>query len=189
MAPSIGQPDWLTVSLSTLIVLLLLLNAVILIYAWRIRSQVRGLRVTVTGMLETAITDLRGFERLTMHFTVRVSDKIPVRSLLAVRDTVDISVQTEVPIKQTVRSDILINTPLLNTKVPVSVAVPIEMTVPVDLQLPVEIDSQIPVNLDIPVQLEVPVALDLAQTELGDFIEQVRDSLVSLKELLDKAEM
>jgi hypothetical protein len=187
MSTAVGQPQWLAVGLGVLLALSLLGNVVILIAAWRIRNQVRELGVTVTGMLQTAIIELRGFEHLTMHFTVRVNDKIPVRSRLAVRDTVDISVQTIVPIKQTVQSDILINAPLLNTKVPVSVAVPIDMAVPIDLQLPVEIDSQIPVNLDIPVQLEVPVALDLAQTELGGFIEQVRDSLVSLKDLLDKA--
>lgn len=179
-------PPWIRIGLELLVLLLLLTNGVILVYAWRLRGQVMALRATVSTMLQRAIGDLQGFERLSMHFTVRVSDKIPVRATLPVRDTLQVAVQTQVPIRQTLHADAMINTPLLNTKVPVSIAVPIDMSVPVDMAVPVAVDARIPVHLDIPVKLDVPVALELGETELGEFIEQVRSGLEALRDLLDQ---
>ena len=39
-----------------------------------------------------------------------------------------------------------------------------------------------------PVQLDVPVTIELGETELGAFVEQVRDGLVALKGVLDATE-
>ena len=180
-----GQLNWFIFGLGMLIVVSLALNIAILVYAWRIRTQVAELRTTVTGMLARAIGDLQGFEKLILHFTVRVDDSLPVRSMLPVRDTLLIGFKTQVPVRQTVTLDVMVNTPLLNTTVPVSVMVPLEIDVPIDLKAPVEVNSDIPVQMDIPVTLDVPVAIDLAQTELGNFIEQVRSGLTALKVLLD----
>lgn len=184
-----GQPTWFFFGLEFLVIVSLALNVAILVYAWRIRTQVVDLRTTVTGMLERAISDLQGFENLSMHFTVRVDDHIPVRSTLPVRDTVMIALKAQVPIRQTLTSDVMVNTPLLNTKVPISVMVPLELEVPINLNVPVEVNSDIPVRMDIPVTLDVPVKLDLAQTELGSFIDQVRGSLTALKALLDDPDL
>ena len=100
-----------------------------------------------------------------------------------------ITLKAQVPIRQTLTSDVMVNTPLLNTKVPITVMVPLEMEVPIDLTVPVVVNSDIPVRMDIPVTLDVPVQLDLAQTELGSFIDQVRDSLTALKALLDDPDL
>ncbi|MCS6828370.1 MAG: hypothetical protein NZ553_17270 [Caldilinea sp.] len=180
-----GRSVWLRFGLELLVLLSLALNVVILLYAWRLRSQVVGLRTTVSGMLQRAIVDLQGFENLSMHFRVQVDDVIPVRTLLPVHNALDVVVNTEIPVRQTMQSDVIFNTPLLNTKVPISVTVPIDLAVPVDLRLPVELDAHVPVNLDIPVKLDVPVAVKLAETELGTFVEQVRSGLGALKNLLD----
>lgn len=184
-----GQSNWFIFGLEFLVVVSLALNFAILVYAWRIRGQVVELRTTVTGMIERAISDLRGFENLSMHFTVKVDDSLPIRSSLPVRDTLMIALKAQVPIRQTVTSDVMVNTPLLNTKVPISVIVPLEMDVPIDLKVPVEVNSDIPVWMDIPVTLDVPVEIDLAETELGSFIEQVRDGLTALKALLDNPDL
>ncbi|HRW48301.1 MAG TPA: hypothetical protein P5333_12320 [Caldilinea sp.] len=190
MDPASGsQSNWLIFGLEFLVVVSLALNVAILVYAWRIRGQVAELRTTVTGMIERAISDLQGFENLSMHFTVKVDDNLPVRSMLPVRDTLQIALKANVPVRQTVTSDVMVNTPLLNAKVPISVVVPLEMQVPIDLKVPIEVNSDIPVRLDIPVTLDVPVEIDLAETELGSFIEQVRSGLAALKTLLDDPDL
>lgn len=190
MDPAVGgQSNWFIFGLEFLVVVSLALNVAILVYAWRIRTQVTELRTTVTGMLERAIADLQGFENLSMHFTVKVDDSLPVRSKLPVRDTLLITLKAQVPVRQTVTSDVMVNTPLLNAKVPISVMVPLEMDVPIDLKVPVEVNSDIPVRMDIPVTLDVPVQIDLAQTELGGFMEQVRSGLIALKALLDDPDL
>ena len=88
-----GQSTWFFFGLEFLVIVSLALNVAILVYAWRIRTQVVDLRATVTGMLERAISDLQGFENLSMHFTVKVDDYLPVRSTLPVRDTVMITLK------------------------------------------------------------------------------------------------
>ncbi len=55
-------PLWLLAGILLFGVLTTLLNLFFLLYALRIRSQVLNLRSTVSGMLQRAIDDLRGFE-------------------------------------------------------------------------------------------------------------------------------
>ena len=174
------------------IILLLALAGVVLnlffvITALRIRRQVLGLRSTVTGMLQSAIDDLQGFENLAMHFTVPVNQSMALRTKLPIKDELRIMLHSSVPVRQTLTSDIIVNAPLFNTRLPLTVAVPIDIEVPIDLDVPIMIDSDIPVNLMVPVQLNVPVKVELGKTELGAFVEQVRGGLITLRELLDSA--
>lgn len=190
MAPEAGNPsNWFNFGLGLLVILSLALNSAMLVYAWRIRAQVAALRTTVTGMLARALGDLQGFENLILHFMVRVEDSLPVRANLPVHDTLLIGIKTQVPVRQTVTVDVMVHTPLLNTKVPISVLLPLALDVPIDLKVPVEVECAIPVEMDIPVTLDVPVEIDLAQTELRSFIDQVHGGLSALKVLLDDPEL
>ena len=187
MDATIWQSPWFLGIILLLALAGVVLNLFFVITALRIRRQVLGLRTTVTGMLQSAIDDLQGFENLAMHFTVQVDQSMPLRTRLPIKDELRIMLHSSVPVRQTLTSDIIVNAPLLNTRLPLTVAVPIDIEVPIDLDAPILIDSDIPVNLMVPVKLNVPVKVELGKTELGAFVEQVRAGLITLRELLDDA--
>ena len=184
---TIWQSPWILGAILLLALAGVLLNLFFVITALRIRRQVMGLRTTVTSMLQGAIDDLQGFENLAMHFTVHVDESMPLRTRLPIKDQLRISLHSSVPVRQTLTSDIIVNAPLLNTRLPLTVAVPIDIEVPIDLNVPILIDTDIPVNLMVPVKLTVPVKVELGKTELGAFVEQVRTGLITLRELLNSA--
>ena len=187
MEPTIWLSPWMMAAILVLALAGVVLNLFFVIAALRIRRQVLGLRSTVTGMLQRAIDDLEGFENLAMHFTVQVDQSMPLRTRLPIKDELRIMLHASVPVRQTLTSDIIVNAPLLNTRLPLTVAVPIDIEVPIDLDVPILVDSDIPVNLMVPVKLNVPVKVELGKTELGAFVEQVRGGLITLRELLDDA--
>ena len=187
MEPTIWLSPWMMAAILVLALAGVVLNLFFVIAELRIRRQVLGLRSTVTGMLQRAIDDLEGFENLAMHFTVQVDQSMPLRTRLPIKDELRIMLHASVPVRQTLTSDIIVNAPLLNTRLPLTVAVPIDIEVPIDLDVPILVDSDIPVNLMVPVKLNVPVKVELGKTELGAFVEQVRGGLITLRELLDRA--
>ena len=185
MDATIWQSPWFLGAILLLALAGVILNLFFVLTALRIRRQVLGLRTTVTGMLQSAIDDLQGFENLAMHFTVQVDQSMPVRTKLPIKDELRIMLHSSVPVRQTLTSDIIVNAPLLNTRLPLTVAVPIDIEVPIDLDVPIMVDTDIPVNLMVPVRLSVPVKVELGKTELGAFVKQVRAGLITLRELLN----
>lgn len=175
-------------TLFVLVMTSLVLNLLLVFYGMRIRSQLGLLRTTVGRMLREAATDLAGAEGLLLRFSVQVNDQIPIDTLLPVRDKLNVAVQTRARVHQTINTEVMVNIPVFGAKVPVTVTVPLDLNVPIDVNVPVVIDSMIPVKLFVPVNLKVPVEVDLATTELGEFLEQVRKNLVELEHLLQQTD-
>lgn len=159
------------------------LNAVVILYGLRTRSQLLSLRRTVTGMLGEAIKDLQRFERLVIKFDIEVNDRVPIRTSVPIDERLDVTVQGHIPIRQTLNTEVILHTPLLG-RMPMNVTVPLDLQVPIDLHLPIIVNQAIPIALEVPVQLEVPIEVDLHKTELGSFIDQVRSSLDRLYTLV-----
>jgi hypothetical protein len=164
------------------------LNLLLIFYGMRIRSQLGLLRTTVRRMLREAATDLAGAEGLLLRFTVQVNDQIPIDTLLPVRDKLNVAVQTRARVRQTINTEVMVNIPVLGAKVPITVSAPLDLNVPIDVNVPVVIDAMIPVKLFVPINLSVPVEVDLATTELGEFLEQVRKNLDELEQLLQQTD-
>jgi hypothetical protein len=175
-------------ALFALVMTSLVLNLLLIFYGMRIRSQLGLLRTTMVRMLREAATDLAGAEGLLLRFNVQVNDQIPIDTLLPVRDKLNVAVQTRARIRQTINTEVMVNIPVLGAKVPVTVSVPLDLNVPIDVNVPVVIDSTIPVKLLVPIKLNVPVEVDLAATELGEFLEQVRKNLDELEHLLQQTD-
>jgi hypothetical protein len=186
-ALDLSQPVMLF-ALFVLVMTSLVLNLLLIFYGMRIRSQLGLLRTTVRRMLREAATDLAGAEGLLLRFTVQVNDQIPIDTLLPVRDKLNVAVQTRARVRQTINTEVMVNIPVLGAKVPITVSAPLDLNVPIDVNVPVVIDAMIPVKLFVPINLSVPVEVDLATTELGEFLEQVRKNLDELEQLLQQTD-
>lgn len=187
MDATIWQSPWMLGAILFLALAGVILNLFFVITALRIRRQVLELRTTVTGMLHRAIDDLEGFEHLAMHFNVTVDEMMPLHTRLPIKDEVRISLHSSVPVRQTIAAEVIVNTPLFNAGVPLTVAVPIDIEVPIDIDAPIKVDTAIPISLTVPIRLDVPVKVEIGKTELGAFVEQVRAGMGELRDLVDNA--
>lgn len=171
-------------ALFLLVLVSISLNVAVILYGLRTRSQLLSLRRTVSGMLGEASKDLQRFERLVIKFDIEVNDRVPIRTSVPIDEQLDVTVKGHIPIRQKLDTEVTLHTPLLG-RMPMNVTVPLDLQVPIDLNLPIVIDHAIPVALEAPVHLRVPIEVDLSKTELGSFIDQVRNSLDTLHTLVD----
>jgi hypothetical protein len=163
---------------------LLVTNGVLIYSALRTRTQVQRLRGALLKLLALAIDDLSRFEDLRVSIAVKVDDVLQVKTRVPIKQTVDVNVQGVVPVKETIRTAIQVTAPLLG-RIPVDVEVPVDLRVPVNLNVPVRLDQEIPIELNVPVKLSIPVEVDLRATEIGEFLEQVVETLRQLQDLAE----
>ena len=174
----------MSVLLWILVIGSLLVNAVIILVGYRLRFQLTLLRMGVRDLLRQANNDIASVENMTLNFLIQDKDHVPIQYEVPENELKDVAVTGSVPVKQQIETEVQLKSPLFGAKVPVHVSVPLDLIVPLDLVVPVTIDYKVPVQLDIPVHLDVPVHVNLAETEFGDFIRQVRDSLTQLNKLI-----
>lgn len=78
-------------------------------------------------------------------------------------------------------TDIPIN---LNVTVPISRNVKVETTVPINLEVHVPIQSDIPIQTEVPVVMDFPVTIPLDQLGFNVLLEQVKEALNLLAQVL-----
>lgn len=143
-----------------------------------------NLREVTQAALCRAITDLENLQESDIALDVHVSEDIAVHTRVPLRHTLNIPIQTVIPVRQAVRTTVSVDVPGMGFSLPVDVTVPLEIDVPIDLQVPVSIDKNIPISTTVPLELDAPVILNLGDTEIAGSIERLRTGLVSVDEAL-----
>lgn len=151
--------------------------------AAQLQSQLAELAPAVTAGLDEAVVGLNDFESSTIFFEVPISETVPILTEVVLDRTLQVPINTLLPIDQTVETTITVNGPF-------GIDIPLDITVPLQLELPIELDVDIPVNetipidASVPVNLSVPIAVEVAETELATLARSLRQGLQSLREVL-----
>jgi hypothetical protein len=150
------------------------------------RATARNVAPVFQESLAQAITDLEALQASTIEFDVQVNEEFPVQAEIPIKETLEVPIQLEIPISQEIKTTVLLDPLQTGLSVPVDVTVPVDMKVPIDVSIPVSIDRTIPVSTTVPLDLDVPISIAIGDTELADYIERLRSSLVDFGTFLEK---
>jgi hypothetical protein len=178
-----------TITLLFILVLLsLALNGFLVWQWWSFRQQAQTMLAeaeqTVKTMISQAVTDLEAFENSTIEFDIRVEQELPLQMEIPFNETVDVPIQTTIPISQEIETTILLDPFQSGLEIPTNVTVPVNMNVPIDLNVAIALDRPLPISTTIPIDVNVPVSIEINETELAPYLERLRNNLVSLEKEL-----
>ena len=151
------------------------------------RATAQNVGPVVQETLDQAIADLETLQASTIEFDVQVNEEFPVQAEIPFKETLEVPIQLTIPISQEIKTTVLLDPLKTGVGIPVDVAVPVDMEVPIDTSVPISIDRTIPVSTTIPLDLDVPISIAIGDTELADYIERLRSSLVDFGAFLEKA--
>ncbi|MDX1417911.1 MAG: hypothetical protein R3293_27165 [Candidatus Promineifilaceae bacterium] len=132
------------------------------------------------------------------NFAVNIDESVPVQMVIPINEQIafpinevvsinrDVTVSVNVagipiPVDIPIRADIPIS---LDVEVPVVLDVPVNTDIPINLQIDVPVDTEVPINAEVPVQLEFPVNVPLDEFGFNQLLQEVKDSLLLLGEVL-----
>ncbi len=193
------------------VIISLTLNAVLLIGLIRFRLRAQQEIANVAKILDTV--EFENFEipvvvdeTLPISLDVDFSEtfQVPINETISVSTTVPIVEDLSFPINEVVSidSDVQVSVEILGQRIPVdvpiqadvpismNVVVPLDMDVPIETDIPIEmmievpVESQIPINTEVPVQMEFPVTVPLDELGFNTLLQEVKDGLQILSELL-----
>ncbi len=152
-------------------VISLLIN---LVFVAALLERRAALQTAVDQMI-VALDDASGND---VTFNFPISQTVAFEGDVPLRQDLDFPFKADVHINTTIRVPIDLG-PLLGQQV---VNVPVDTVVPVDTSVPVHIDQTFHVNTQVPVRVDVPVVISPRQPPWRDWLEQVREWLVSLRD-------
>lgn len=188
-----------------------IVNAVLLIGLFRVRSRIKQELGNVAAILDTV--EVENFDipvvidetlpisldvDFSETFEVPISQTVSISLMVPITDDISIPINEvvridrdvtvavvllgqRIPVDIPIRADIPIN---MNVEVPLDMEVPIEADIPIDMLIEVPVESQIPIRTEVPVQMEFPVEVPLDDLGLNAILQEVKDGLQSLLEWL-----
>jgi hypothetical protein len=174
--------------LFVLVLLSLGLNGLLLWQWWsfqrRVEQTIQEVQPVLHEAISQAITDLEAFEQTPLEFDVKIDQEFPIETEISVNDSLEFPIQTTVPIKQDIETTVLLDPFQSGLEIPTDITVPVDIEVPLDLNVPVHIDESVPISTVIPVNLTVPLSIDVRETELGPYLQRLRQGLASFDQTL-----
>jgi hypothetical protein len=119
-----------------------------------------------------------------MMIPINENISFPINEVVSINRDVTVSVNIAgipIPVDIPIRADIPIS---LNVDVPIEMEVPVSTEIPIDLMIEVPIDTAVPIQAEVPVQLDFPVTVPLDELGFNQLLEQVKDGLRLLGEVL-----
>lgn len=125
-------------------------------------------------------------ETVPVQMVIPIDEQIsfPVDDVVSINRDVTVSVNIAgipIPVDIPIRADIPIH---LDVDVPVQLEVPVDTEIPIDLMINVPVDTAVPIQADVPVKLDFPVTVPLDQLGFNNLLEQVKDGLKLLGQVL-----
>ena len=148
-----------------------------------LQGQLAELAPTVQAGLDEAVAGLIEFETSTILFNVPINETIPISTEVVLARTLDVPINTILPIDETIDTTIQVNGPF-GIDVPLDITVPIVLDLPIDLVVAIPINETVPIDTSIPVNLTVPIEVEVQGTELANLAASLRQGLLSLQEVL-----
>ncbi len=153
------------------VIILLILNLLLL-------DTLNLARLTAVETLSKVETTLDSLSNEVIIYNLKVNQAVPVKVDVPFNRTMEIPINTVIPIDQ----ELTVPFPLGGGEVELDV--PIKSEFPIDTVVPINFNETL--NIDTVVQLDttMPVEIDLAQTPLADYLKQARQDLSRLRNRL-----
>jgi len=151
------------------------------------RAFVREVKPTVQNALTQTGQELESLQGSSIEFNVEIQEEFPVQIEVPFNETIDVPVQMTIPIEENIETTVMMDPFQSGLEIPVDINVPIDLEVPIDTVIPVAIERTIPISTSVPVELDLPVAIKLSDTDLAQYIEQLRSGLAASGEFIDRA--
>ena len=151
-----------------------------------IQAAARNLGPMLQESLGQTIADLEDFEQSTIEVNVEVNEDFPIRTEIALNETVEVPIELTVPISQVIETTITLDILDTGVEIPVDISVPVDVEIPINNTISVPINRSIPISTTIPLDVNVPIAIEVGETDLVQYIAQVREGLVSLNGFVDQ---
>ena len=184
-------------SRGTKIVIFLLFLLVILSLAlsgysiWQLlifREKALVLQHAALEGISRALQELEAFDQATIEYTVQINEQIPVQAVVPFQENLQVPIQATIPISEEINTTVAFEISQLGLSIPVDITLPLVLDVPVDITVPINIDRQVPVSTTVPIQLEVPIVVKLSETDLGRYVELLKQELKDLEQALSVAQ-
>ena len=165
--PGVPRKIWraavgLTLLTSMAINLILIVVVVILV------NQVGAIKMTLATVLGQLDSAFEGLGAASIHDTIKISQQVPVRFDLPLKQDTVVTLQSPVPINTQANFSL---GPFGNINGVVS------LQLPTGLQLPVHLELMVPVSNSIPVVFDQPINIPLATKGLGPVVAKLRSAL------------
>ncbi len=144
------------------------------------QEQLGDLGPTIDIALGEAVAGIDEFANSTITFDVSINETIPINTEVVLNRTLQVPIQTMLPIDEEFDTTITINGPF-GIDIPLDITVPIKLDLPIDLDVSIPVNETIPVNTEVPVNLAVPIEIDIAETELAALAEALAQGLESFR--------
>ncbi len=158
-----------TLLLYLLAILSLVANGLLI---WRLLQ----LRDRADAVLDDLLSLTEQIGEEVIAIPVEVDETFPVSASVPFQYEGTVPIDIDVPISTTVAVPVQ----LLGRVV--EFEVPIDITVPISYQVPIAVEQTIEIQTSVPVQIETTIELPLAETPIGDYIEQLRQAIQRLRE-------
>ncbi len=185
----------------------ILLVAGFIIFRLEARQQIVEVSRTLdTLQLDSMEVPIHIDQQLPISLTIPFSDTfhVPISNTVAISTAVLFEDVIEVPIRETIAVNTTVNVPItlvgqtlsvpfpiatnipisLTVMVPISREVPVQTDIPVQFEVDVPVQSMVPVQSTIPVVMDFPVDIPLEQLGLGVVIDQLKEVLNVLSNIL-----
>ncbi len=187
------SPATLKIIITTLFVLVLAslaLNWYLISQLLAVRDQALGTIQTIKPMAQNALQqadeELASFQDSTLEFNVAIDQELPINVEIPFNESIEIPIDVTIPINQQIETTVMMAPFQSGLEIPVDINVPVEVEVPIKMVFPVEIDRTIPISTNVPIKLKVPININVADTDLSQYVKQLRTGLASLNESLDE---
>ena len=187
------SPKSLKVSIITLFILVFIslgLNLYLILQLVRVRQQaintVQEFKPVAQNVLTEVDRELTEFQESTIAFNVDIKQDFPIQMAIPINEIVQIPISVTLPIQQEFETTIIMDPLQTGLEIPVDVVVPVDVEVPIDMIIPIEIDRTVPISTTIPLDLDLPIAIEVSDTDLADYIEQLRQGLAGAQEYIEQ---
>lgn len=161
--------DPLVLALLAMLGVSLLVHAVTMFWLFSVRDLVHA-QIDLLADQVLAAKD----ERLTYQLPIKQS--VPIDVSIPISQSLEFPINTSVKIKQTV------NLPIDTGFGRLDLPIPIDATVPISTVVPIEFQQTVALSTNIDVDLVVPIEIDLSSPQLSNYLQNLHDALVNLRQ-------
>lgn len=132
-------------------------------------------------------SQLETFQHASFEFNIRVNQQLPIRTSIPFSESVDIPVKMMIPIKDEIKTTVMMDPFQAGLQIPVDIAVPLDLEFPVDEVVAVAIKRDVPISTSVPLSLTVPISIAVSDTNLPPFIDQLRTGIQNFEKQLNQS--
>lgn len=151
-----------------LVIILLTLNLALL-------YGLNRTRLTVIKTLSEVETTLDKLANEVIVYNIEVSQPVPIKADVPLKQTMEIPLNTVIPIDQELTVPFQTGSDEIEIDMPLKTDFPLKMVIPVDFDQVINVDTIVELNTIVPVEIEI------GKTPLAGYLEQARANVAQLR--------